>query len=87
MIDNKDYFDAKFEGVEKLIRSEKENTLGYIEAVSSNVRDVRKDLQAHKESSDAHGAGLIARGKGEWVSFVALLTAAGTLAVEIFKNH
>lgn len=53
----KDYFDAKFDGIEKLMASQESNLKDYIGAVSANVSKVRDDLQVHKESSEAHGAG------------------------------
>ncbi len=83
----KDYFDAKFEGIEKLIAAQDKNLTAYIGAVSSGVKDVRAELQAHKESPDAHGAGIVARGKSEWASAVAIVVAVGTLVVDLWRTH
>ncbi len=51
----RDYLDARFDGLEKLLVVQESNLKSYIGAVSNNVKDVRLELQAHKESSDAHG--------------------------------
>ena len=49
------YFDAKFEGLEKLMTSQQHNTDNHIGAVSANVKRVESDLSSHKESCEAHG--------------------------------
>ncbi len=71
----KDYFDAKFEGLEKLVLSQEKNLTGYIGGVSANVKEIRSDLQDHKESVDAHGLGAATRQGGNVVAWTGLIVA------------
>jgi hypothetical protein len=97
MADEKAYLDAKFDGLEKLLKAETTNLKEYITAVSANNKEYRHDceekvaavdvkLQEHEKSPEAHGAGVIARGKGEWVSLLMLAVSVGLLAVDIWKK-
>lgn len=79
----KDYFDAKFDGLEKMMASQEKNLTGYIGAVSANVKEVRADLQTHKESTDAHGAGAASRQGGNVIQWIGLLISV-IAAVGVF---
>lgn len=84
---DKDYIDAKFDGLEKLIRSEKENTLSYISAVSKNVSDLRLKLELHEKDPESHGTGILARRKGDWLSMAMVAIAVMTLFVDVYTRH
>lgn len=44
----REYFDAKFEGLKELMVSQQNNLHDHIIAVSTNVKRVESDLNAHK---------------------------------------
>ena len=83
----REYFDAKFEGIEKLMTAHKENTDDHINAVSSNVKAVAKDLSEHKEKTDAHGTGEGRRVLDTVVKWGSLAIAALALVLGIKKGH
>lgn len=72
---DKGYFDAKFEGLEKLMRSEKENTDSHINAVSKNAVKALDALVAHEQDPSAHGAEVSARSGANIVQWLGLLIA------------
>lgn len=82
MTDDRDYLDAKFSGLEKLMTSHKDNLESYIGSVSANVKEVRLDLQAHKESYDAHGVGQAKSGASAIVAWVGLGLSAAVAMIE-----
>jgi hypothetical protein len=49
----KEYFDAKFEGLEKLMASQQAHLREYIVSVSTNVHRLEADLSAHKGTCPA----------------------------------
>lgn len=72
---DKEYFDAKFEGLEKLMRSDKENMLAYVGAVSKNAAKAVDGLAAHEKDQSAHGADAADRKGGGIVQWLGLLLA------------
>lgn len=82
----KEYFDAKFEGLEKLMRSDKENTLAYIGAVSKNAGKAIDGLAAHEKDQSAHGADAADRKNGGIVAWLALLAAVAAVAMPLLKH-
>lgn len=97
MANDREYLDARFDGLEKLMLSETKNLKEYIGAVSANSKEFRheceesvsaveKELREHRESPEAHGAGVASRGKGEWLSIGAIFISLGALAVDFFKG-
>lgn len=83
---DKDYFDAKFEGIEKIMTVQEANLKGYIGAVSTNVKRVEMDLAAHKESSSAHGLESARHSASAIVSWLGFLTAGALGVVELIKR-
>lgn len=83
------YFDAKFNGIEKLMASQETNLKGYIGAVSKNVTEVRDDLAKHKESVDAHGVAASSRtgaGTVAWASLAVAVLTAIAIAAPLFHK-
>jgi hypothetical protein len=88
-VEGKDYFDAKFEGLEKLVAEQGKNLTGYVGGVNSNVKELRAELQAHKESSDAHGLGASNRQGGSialWLSLAISVVAAVAAFVPLLRH-
>lgn len=83
----RDYFDAKFDGIEKLMASQESNLKGYIGAVSSNVKRLEGDLSAHKESTDAHGLKPLRDNASTIASWLGLMVAAGVAVVEFVRRR
>lgn len=83
----KDYLDAKFDGLEKLMALSESNLKNYISAVSSNVKSVSKDLAEHKEKVDAHGLGEGRRATDSIAKWGSLVLAAVALLLGIKKGH
>ena len=52
---DKPYFDARFDGLEKLMTAQMDNMGDHIKAVSANGKLLEADLNVHKESTEAHG--------------------------------
>lgn len=97
MENNRDYLDAKFDGIEKLLTVQgtnfkdllaiqEGNLKGYIGAVSANVNKVREDLQSHKDNQDAHGAAFGRRTSDKIATWGTVLIAAGALALSLWKH-
>ncbi len=81
------YFDAKFEGLEKLMASQDANMKGYVGAVSSNVKRVADDLATHKESMEAHGIGSSRSSASVIASWLGLGVAVVVGLIEFVKGH
>ena len=84
---NREYFDARFDGLEKLIDVHKLNTDSHISAVSANVKRVESSLDEHKESSSAHGSGASGKSISAVVSWLGLGLAAVLGMFKIFEGH
>lgn len=84
---DKDYMDARFDGLEKLIRADKENILSYVSAVSKNAKETQIELITHEKDPDAHGAGAVSRSKGEWIQLGVMLLMAAAFAVDLYMRH
>lgn len=85
----KDYFDARFDGLEKLMAAQDKNLTGYIGGVNASVKEVRQDLQEHKESADAHGAAASNRSGGHvlgWLSLVVSIVAVIAVVVPLLQK-
>lgn len=83
----REYFDAKFEGLEKLMLVHKDNTDSHINAVSANVKRVETDLSAHKERADAHGLEASDKNTSKIVGWLGLGLAAALGVLEVFRGH
>lgn len=83
----KDYFEARFDGIEKLMTVQEANLKGYIGAVSKNVSEVRADLTEHKENTDAHGAGEGRHLTDSLAKWGSVVLAAIAIVLGIRKNH
>lgn len=83
----KEYLDARFDGIEKLMDAQNKNLNGYIAAVSSNIRDVRKDLKDHVESDEAHGVKSSRNTISTAASWLGLAVATILGAVELLRGH
>lgn len=82
----RDYLDARFDGLEKLVTAKFENLNEYVGAVSRNVKEVRAELQEHKESADAHGLGSSRNNASSIVGWLALGLSAVMGAVEFMRG-
>lgn len=83
----REYLDARFDSLEKILNLQETNLKGYIGAVSANVKEVRTDLQAHKESMDAHGLASSRNSSSTIASWLGLGIAACLGVAEFFKGH
>ncbi len=84
---DRSYFDAKFEGIEKLMRSEKESTLAYIAAVSKNATRANDKLNEHEMDQEAHGLGSSRNSSSIIASWLGLFVAVGVGLIEFIKGH
>ena len=82
----KEYFDAKFDGLKELLASQQTNTTAHILAVGQNVKEVRADLQAHKDSTDAHGRKAGERATAEIVSWLGIFAAVSVGFIDFLKR-
>lgn len=83
----KDYFDAKFDGLEKLMASHKDNMDSHIKAVSGKADKIRLALDEHKESSDAHGLKSAGRNSSMVASWLGLAIAAAVGVMKVFEGQ
>lgn len=81
---DKEYLDARFDGLKSLMEAQDRNLNNFISAVGINVKEVRKDLQDHKESTDAHGLGAASRSYGNVVQWLGLAMATVAAGVSAF---
>lgn len=81
------YFDAKFEGIEKLMVSHVDNINAHIGAVSKNVKNVADDLDKHKEKTDVHGLGEGRRLTDSLAKWGAVALSAVAIILGIRKGH
>lgn len=67
-----------------------ENLKEYIRAVSGNVKEVREDLQEHKEDHEAHGAKAANKQSSGLIALIglgiALISLLGPLVAAALKN-
>jgi hypothetical protein len=77
MGDDRDYLEAKFGGLEKLMEAQNQNMKDYVGAVSKSVSEVRKDLKEHEVNTEAHGADLTDRKGNGIIAWLGLLISAG----------
>lgn len=83
---DKDYLDARFDGLEKLVTVQYKNLNEYVGAVSENVRELRVDLNEHKDSQGAHGLEVGRRTSKDFVAWGGLVIAAGAFALTLWKH-
>lgn len=62
------------------------NLKEYIQAVSNNVSEVRKELASHKESADAHGRKAGDRATSEILAWLGIVSAIGVGVVDYFRK-
>lgn len=86
-MDERNYFDARFDGIEKLMISQDSNMKEYVGAVSAKVSKVADDLSDHKESIEAHGLGSARNSSSIIASWLGLFVAAGLGIVEFVKRN
>lgn len=82
----REYLDARFDSLEKILTLQEANLKSYINAVSSNVREVRIDLQAHKDSAEAHGAGAVNRKDGSVMGWIGAISGAIGIAIALWTH-
>ena len=86
MPSDRDYFDAKFDGVEKLLVAQEANLHGYLDAVSIKAGKAYERAETAEKAADAaldtHKDDLMAHGAGATVKVIAATTAmcAGLVA-------
>lgn len=83
---DRDYLDARFDGLKELMQYQQANTTAYIQAVSNNVKGVAADLRAHQESIDPHGRRATDRLAQNAVAWLGLVVASIVAAFEFRKN-
>ena len=83
----REYFDAKFDGLKELMQYQQANTTAHILAVSKNVKDVDAALRAHAESIDPHGRRATDRLAQNVVAWLGLAVASVLAALEFRKPH
>ena len=82
----REYFDARFDGLKELLTAQQQNTNSHISAVSANVQKVREDLQDHKESCEAHGRKAADGALSSIVAWGGLVVATALGIFEITKK-
>ena len=82
----RDYFDAKFEGLENLMKAQQQNTDNYIGAVARGFRELNTRFEDHREDQEAHGAAASGTALTRVVSWLSLLMAAGLAIFEVRKH-
>lgn len=80
------YFDARFDGLEKLMREQQRNMENHISAVSANVKALSSEFSAHKESIEAHGHGASDRSYAGIIAWASLSLSALLAALEFRKG-
>lgn len=84
-----DHFIAKLDKIAEDVaatRADTRNLKEYIQAVSTNVKEVRVDLQEHKENTEAHGMNVAVRSTGNIVSWLGLGVAAVVGVAEFLRK-
>ncbi len=81
------YFDAKFEGLEKLMRSQQDNLTNHINAVSSNVKRVEGSLNEHRESTSAHGIEASNRAFDRITKWGGFAIGIIALLISVWRHH
>lgn len=83
----REYFDARFDGLKELIQYQQASTNAHIQAVSKNVKEVAADLRAHQESIDPHGRRATDRLAQNVVAWAGLAVASILAALEFRRPH
>ncbi len=83
---DRSYFDARFDGLEKLMQSNQDNTKEHIIAVSSNVKRLESDFSEHRENTEAHGAKASSGAISSIVAWLGLAVASILVLLEIRKH-
>lgn len=86
-MEDRDYLDARFNGLEKLIEVQNKNLTDHISAVSRNVKSLDDDLSNHKESSTAHGIEAVHKSASAIVSWLGFGIAAVLGAFKLFEGN
>jgi len=81
------YFDAKFEGLEKLMVHQNNNLSQHIQAVSGNVKRLESDLSDHKEKTDVHGLGENRRFTDSLAKWGSVILAGVAIALGVRKHQ
>lgn len=81
----RDYFDARFDGLEKLMTSQQANLREYIVSVSTNVHRLEGDLHAHKATCPPSIA--VARVDAELEEHMENIDAHGRKATDKFAGN
>lgn len=85
-MEDKAYFDAKFEGLKDLMVTQNENMSRHISAVSGNVKAVERGLSDHKESESAHGLGGREKNNGAVIGWIGVIVGVAGIALA-FRGH
>ncbi len=83
----RDYFDARFDGLEKLMNAQSGNLRGHIVSVSEKLKGVEHDLAEHKESVQAHGLESSRNSASIIASWLGLAVAAGVGLMEFVRRN
>ena len=81
------YFDAKFDGLEKLMTYQQNALNSHISAVSANVKTVARELAEHRESTAPHGRRATDRLAQNVVAWLGVAVASFVAALEFRKPH
>lgn len=82
----REYFDARFDGLEKIMAVQQQNMTNHITAVSGNVKRVEDSLNEHKESTEAHGLGEGRRWSDSLAKWGSVFLAAVAIILGIRKH-
>lgn len=80
------YFDAKFDGIEKLMSLQESNLKSHISSVSGKADSIRESLEEHKEKTDAHGLGEGRRFTDSLAKWGSVILAAIAIVLGIRKH-
>ena len=83
----REYFDAKFDGLKELMQYQQDSTTAHIVSVSRNVKDLAAELKGHQESIDPHGRRATDRYAQNAIAWLSLAIASIVAAWEVRKGH
>ncbi len=84
---SRDYLDARFDGLEKLMDSQSGNLRGHIVSVSEKLKVVESDLNNHEKDTEAHGLGSSRASSNVIASWLGLVVAVGLLIVDFVGRY
>lgn len=82
----REYFDAKFDGLKELMQYQQASITAHIQAVSKNVKDVAADLREHQDSIDPHGRRATDKFSANAIAWLSLALASILAAFELKKH-